>query len=149
MKIRYIICKNGERVAVDAPMFEFLNTVKWRVGTKGYAITSHPKMTGKKNSTISMHRIVASTPPEMWTDHKNGNKLDNRRKNLRVCTPSQNNANRVRKYHNRFAKSVRKVGERFHAQICGSHIGSFANEKDASVAYGKMAKKMFGEYAKV
>ncbi len=41
-----------------------------------------------------MHRVILGTPPGLFTDHVNGNQLDNRRENLRVCTPSQNQANK-------------------------------------------------------
>ena len=37
-----------------------------------------------------MHRVVMNTPKGMDTDHINGDKLDNRKCNLRVCTRSQN-----------------------------------------------------------
>jgi hypothetical protein len=37
-----------------------------------------------------MHRQILKTPAHLFTDHINGNGIDNRRANLRVATPAQN-----------------------------------------------------------
>lgn len=43
-----------------------------------------------------LHRVVNNTPEGMYTDHINGNRGDNRRVNLRTCTPSENALNTKR-----------------------------------------------------
>jgi len=48
-----------------------------------------------KKTLISMHRVILNTPNDLFTDHKNHDTLDNRRRNIRICTQSQNNMNRI------------------------------------------------------
>src|SRR4051794_21774997 len=54
----------------------------------GYAATN---LNGK---TVYMHRMLLPLPKGTQVDHKNGNKLDNRQRNLRPATPSQNRMNK-------------------------------------------------------
>lgn len=50
---------------------------KWYLSDTGYAVRRY------KNSTLRMHRLIAKTPKGLQTDHRNNNRLDNRRCNLR------------------------------------------------------------------
>ena len=59
-------------------------------------------MDGRK---VRMHRVIANTPNSMQTDHINGDKLDNRRDNLVVCTRSEN-------IHNKPASRINTSGYR-------------------------------------
>lgn len=80
----------GKYAIVDDEDFEWLNQWKWCYCK--YVIRDI--ILNKKNKRIYMHRLIMNTPEKMQTDHINGNKLDNRRNNLRICTQSQNNMNR-------------------------------------------------------
>jgi hypothetical protein len=89
-EIRYIPLTKGLYAIVDAADYEWLSKYKWTaliVGDKAYAIRSH------KGKTILMHREIMQPPPGMVVDHINGVSLNNRRCNLRVCTPLQNRYN--------------------------------------------------------
>src|SRR5438034_8205921 len=76
---------------VDDDVFDWLNHWKWQVTTYGYATRATRKDGGRV--TLSMHREVLKAPKDMQVDHKNMNKLDNRKENLRVCTHQQNQFN--------------------------------------------------------
>ena len=94
--------------------------------------------------------------PGQYVDHINGDRLDNRKENLRFCTLSQNSMNkrgrssRTSKYkgvcyakrRNKWQASIRVDGkERF--------LGYFNNEEDAAKAYDEAALKFYKEFAKI
>lgn len=151
MKIRGLICQNGEIATVDATMFDYLNKWKWRV-RNGYA-SRETRIGGKygRPKTIFMHRIIAGTPEDMWTDHKNRNRLDNRRSNLRICTPAQNSANRKQRNRTGFKGVYRMSPKKWYTQIkVGGktrHLGCFSTPKQASRAYSAAAKRIWGAFA--
>lgn len=53
-----------------------------------------------KGEFVYLHRFIANPHDGMSVDHINGNKLDNRRENLRVCTHQTNMRNRPNPYAN-------------------------------------------------
>lgn len=101
--MKYIKLNAGKRAIVDNEdykrVFEFVKRfdgkgyVKWVYDThKGYVWAPIKKDDGSYTSML-MHRLVMNTPKGMDTDHINGNKLDNRKKNLRICTRVENKMN--------------------------------------------------------
>jgi len=66
----------------------------------GYAVKRG--MVHGSHSTIRLHRVIADPPKGLRVDHINGNKLDNRKENLRVVSSAINawntDRNRIRKY---------------------------------------------------
>jgi hypothetical protein len=97
--MKYIELTQGKRAAVDDEDFEWLNYWKWYYqkspnGRGGYAargIRDSRLPGGYLN--VMMHRFINRTPDGLLTDHKNWNKLDNRRSNLVTATESQNRYN--------------------------------------------------------
>jgi hypothetical protein len=53
-----------------------------------------------KQKGIQLHRFIMNAPKGMIVDHVNGNTLDTREENLRVCTFSQNKMHGVNMYSN-------------------------------------------------
>lgn len=138
----------GKTAVVDDCDFEELNSKKWHYTSSGYAA----RRSWPDNKIVLMHRQIMSTPKGMDTDHKNQNKLDNRRDNLRIGTRSQNNMNQTKQRHNTSGfKGVmwQKSKSLWVARVGLVYAGKFKNKEDAARAYDKKAKELFGEFAKL
>lgn len=152
--------KSGEIRAyalVDDRDFKWLSQWAWCVSSSGYVRRSiHLGMKDGKAqvASMAMHRQINDTPSGMDTDHINGNRLDNRRKNLQSCTRSQNIYNRKKTIGKCKYKGVSwsKRYKLFIAQmkINGkqTYLGRFTTEIKAAEAYRKAAKKLHGTSAK-
>jgi hypothetical protein len=93
-------------------------------------------------------------PLQKQVDHINGNSLDNRIKNLRLATYSENGMNRVslsRRNTSGFTGVYwNKRDKRWVARINPNrkqiHLGNFINKEDAIQARIEAEKKYFGEF---
>ena len=76
---------------IDAEDFELVSRHKWfasRGQNTDYALRKQ-RIDGRQQ-TVSLHRVLLNAPDGMHVDHLNGNGLDNRKANLRLCTRSEN-----------------------------------------------------------
>lgn len=95
-------------------------------------------------------------PKEMQVDHINGDRLDNRKDNLRICTEKQNRQNR-KKISGKTSKYKgvhwNKLNKNWRARIIindkSIDLGSFKKEIQAAKVYNKAALTYFKEYAKL
>jgi hypothetical protein len=71
---------------IDDDDFELVSKYRW-CENEGYAVTYY------KGKRIKMHRLIMNAKPGQAVDHKDPNKLNNQRYNLRFCTTRQNNRN--------------------------------------------------------
>ena len=73
---------------------------KWRLNKGG---TDRSKClgvltgNGKETYTNSLHRHIMNCPSGVYVDHINGNRLDNRKSNLRICSNQENNFNTIKR----------------------------------------------------
>ena len=146
-KIAFIPLTQGKVAIVDTEDWEFLMQWRWSFNTR-YASHGCPKR-------ILMHRIIAGTPEHLHTDHINGNTLDNRKENLRICAASDNCKNRRQNISHKSSKykgvSWNKENNKWTAGIYINkkrvHLGYFYKEEDAAKTYNTNALKYFKEYA--
>ena len=108
----------------------------------------------KKSSFI--HRLIMNPPNDMDVDHANGNPLDNRRSNLRICTRSQNNCNKAKQCNNTSGyKGVYwdKKNNKWRAKVSVNKrdycMGRYKNIIDAVKAYNNGAKILHGKFARL
>lgn len=141
----------GKVAIVDPEDYHLVSHIKWRVekGQNGklYAASGH--------RGDPMHRLILGCLPGSQVDHWNGCGLDNRRRNLRIATTSQNGINRPKQKNNTSGyKGVTDSGRRpnrWRAQIWFQRrritVGNYASLEDAARAYDRKAEEMFGEFA--
>jgi len=131
---------------------DFKKTIKYNYYLKnGYAQTTSFR------NRIYLHRLIMDFPKKgLEIDHKDGNRLNNQRSNLRICTRKQNQGNRVsgKNSSSKFkGVSWEKKKLKWRASMtCNKktiYLGSFKVEEDAALAYNKMAKKYFGKFARL
>ena len=141
------------RVAiVDAEDYDRLSKYRWCT-VKG-SRTCYAKTFHLSGAILSMHRMVANAPKGLFVDHINHNGLDNRRRNLRVCTYIENQRNKRPKpgctseYKGvHWCKGRNKFRANIYLNRKAIHLGYFKNEIEAARAYDKKAKELFGEFA--
>jgi hypothetical protein len=133
--------------AEDAPK---CRPFKWRLRKNGY-VTS-----GADN--LAIHHVIlgVSFTKLHEVDHRDGNKLDNRKNNLRIGNRSQNSANKKLYCTNTSGfKGVTycKQNCKWRAQITvnykNKNLGYFTDILDAARAYNTAAKSAFGEFARL
>lgn len=141
--------KTIKNIMVSDKDFELLSRTKWNINSSGYAT----------NGKIYMHQIVLPRIYGIEIDHKDGNKLNNTKENLRYATRSQQTANSSKKKNSKFRfKGVSKKNDRFRNKPwkvtitkngVKYNLGYFKTEKEGAIAYNKKSLELFEEFAKV
>ena len=155
LKNRSIPLTKGKLVTVEPKDYEEQTVHKWyaKRGNSRKKQTRYYAARSTKGKTVFMHREIMRCPEGMEVDHINGDTLDNRKANLRICTRADNTYNS----RSRIATSLYK-GVSFHnltkkwaAQISYKHkkrhISLFEHQVRAAKAYDDRAKELFGEFA--
>jgi hypothetical protein len=86
---------NSEQYAlVDDEDADRVNSYRWYVGTKGYILAYLGQAEDSRPIFAKLHRFVLDLHPgDLGVDHRNRDKLDNRKENLRLATQTQNRQN--------------------------------------------------------
>jgi hypothetical protein len=136
---------------VDESDYELLCIHRWAASgsfRSGIYAVRH-----ERSSAIIMHREIMGASAVDVVDHRNGDKLDNRRSNLRVCTQAENVRNRRRVVAASGFKGVYRStsGKSWEAGIKVNrkhlHLGTFPTPEEAAGAYDLAALAHFGEFA--
>lgn len=150
-KVVWIKLTQGRETCVDLAAWPRVSKHRWfahrRIGLF-YAATNIPRAGGQQ--TLSLHQLLTGYQK---TDHKDHDGLNNRRRNLRRCSHSQNRYNSVRRSDNRSGfkgVSQRKSG-RWSTYISAEkrriNLGCFDTVLEAASAYNTAAKKHHGRFA--
>lgn len=135
-----------DKILLDKKDAWLLEKYKWYTSNRGYACSKK----GDK-PVIILHRLIMNCPDSIQVDHINGDKLDNRRANLRLATRAQNQQNKL-KCKGKYLKGVTKKKNRWQGQIGiepgkREYLGSFLTEEEAHLSYCFAAIYFFGDFA--
>ncbi len=158
--MREIHLNHGQTALVDDGDYEILNELggwyAFRAGKKKsygwYAARNHQPPHGERRITMFMHSFLMKAK---GIDHRNGNKLDNRRGNLRKATNAQNLGNcKIRIDNTSGFKGVSydSNSQSWVAYIGGKprvYLGYYRTNVAAALAYNKAALIRYGKFAKV
>jgi hypothetical protein len=107
-----------------------------------------------KAKIFRLHRFILQAKPGQCVDHVNGNGLDNRKSNLRLCTNAENRRNSA-KHRDGAAKykGIIKLREKWQAGVSVGglkhRLGPYPTEEDAASAYNIGALELHGEFARL
>lgn len=106
----------GKYVLVDDDDYEKYSKLKWNLSDTGYAVRKN------KGKTTRLHREIMNCPDGKVVDHLNGNRLDCRKNNLRICSQKDNARNRhSNDKHYCYDKSKQKYIVRVNNVFCGRY----------------------------
>ena len=152
--MKIIKINRGLKTLVDDEDYEYLCKTKWHVDREGYVRRS--AIINGTRKTVLIHRFILKAKKEISVDHINGNRLDNRKANLRLCTVSQNKMNVGKNKNNKSGyKGIwwDKVAKKWAAGIERNYkskwLGYFLIKEDAARAYNKAAIEYHGEFANI
>lgn len=151
---------DGKFALVDDEDSEKANCHKWYLtgGPRGGYVRTTVYLGGghahPHHKLLGLHQLVMNAPDGVLVDHIYGDKLDNRKSQLRLCTNAENCRNVPAPRHNTSGYkgvSFHKVTGKWSASIRlnkkSKHIGIYLTPKEAARAYNKVALEQWGEFA--
>lgn len=150
---RKVPLSNGGFALVDAEDYDRIKHLPWHQH-KRYAVYSTTHADGKRENG-RLHRIIMKAPKGTLVDHKNGNRLDCRKDNLRLCNEAGNARNAGKRKDNTsgfkgvtFHKDTGKWQAAIRAGGNPKYLGLFDTPEAAAKVYDTACVKHHGEFAK-
>jgi hypothetical protein len=145
-KYQFLIDKEDLTIATE---------YSWIKSLEGYIVgPSESNKDHKRSHIMRFHRMIIDAPPKKVVDHINGDKLDNRKKNLRICTHIENCRN-AKPHKNKYTKGISyrkeraikiwRVMIRINRKLI--HLGHYECLIEAQRVYNEAATKYFKEFA--
>lgn len=150
-----IVLGHNKFAVVDDADYDELMKYTWGLGTKkcGTQYAIRKIWRNNKRTTISMQQTILGTKDGFVSDHINGDGLDNRRENLRLCTARHNCMNRKPQSGTSKYKGVSQHGKKWSARIKTQgkiyNLGHYNTQEVAACVYNIAAKIMFGDFARL
>lgn len=140
--------QEGIEFDIDKEWLPLIKRFKW------YAIKNRNQFyirtsVGRKN--IKLHRLLLGLHHPLQVDHKNRIPTDNRVKNLRYATASQNIAHNIYPTGKSGYRGVHLNRKKWMGQYCYKYKSyrkcGFSTPEAAARWYDKQAKRLWGEFA--
>lgn len=147
----------GHVAIVDDNDFDWLNQWKWFTRESHgiwYAERRTLASEGRGRRNVAMHAFLMRPDPGLEVDHRDGDGLNNRRSNLRVCVRAHNLLNRrLRSDNSTGFKGVALRGGRYFARVQAfgqeHSLGYYRTAEEAARAYDRGARVHHGEFARL
>lgn len=147
--------KHGLTAVVDLDIYRKIQKAGLRFYSSGKGKWLYAQahiFKGKGNDkVVQLHRWIMDAQPGQVVDHINGDRMDNRRENLRLCTVAENIRNQKRRASKSGFKGVVQKRGRWQASYTYEgkriYLGYFATAEEAACAYDRAAREAFGEFA--
>lgn len=146
---------NGNIALIDIDDIEKIQKFCWYMAPTGYFFGRTGTDMVSKNY-IALHRYLfdLSSKDKVFVDHINGDIKDNRRSNLRLCSPLENVWNgKLKKNNKTGVPGVTIVNGKFVVNAINNgkryHLGTFNNIRDAAAARYKFEIENRGDFARL
>lgn len=148
-----VICSDGNSFLIDTEDLETVKRFQWHMDRKGYV---KAKYYGGQVSLSRLLMGVTGSGRSLFVDHISGDTRDNRRKNLRVCLPSENIKNRKLNATNRTGYKGVSYNSRLQKYMAGIrsgggktiYLGCYDTAIEAAAAYDRAALILHGQFAR-
>ncbi len=155
IRMRTIPLTRGQVALVDDEDFERVNALKWcalKAGRKFYAVRGGKGDESGRGKMQYMHIFIMGFK---GIDHRDGDGLNNQRRNLRGASAQQNSqsfhckkAGASSKYRGvTWSKATSNWKAQIMTERINTHLGLFEAEESAARAYDQKARELFGEFA--
>ena len=145
-----------KKVLIDSDDIEKVKAHTWFVNKHRdiFYVRTHATINNVR-TLLRLHRFIMDARPGEIVDHINGNGLDNRKCNLRICSLQENNHNCKKPRHNTsgykgvyWHKLCKKWGAQIRVNKKELHLGLFDTKEKAYDAYCEASKKYHGEFGR-
>lgn len=149
----------GKFTLVDNADYDWLNRYKWHTRSRDarccYA-SRNIWISNSKRRPTPLHRVILNAPDGIEVDHINGDGLDNRRSNLRLCSRNENARNRRLNCNSKtgfkgvhLTRGNRKKPYRARIRLNGRRvvIGWYKTPEAAAQVYDLAALEHHGKFA--
>ncbi len=152
-----IFFRTGEYFVVDAADFPLVAAFStWRIGCGGYVVGNISRRMTKGNRKILLHILLLGPHDNQDVDHISGDKLDNRRQNLRLCTHQENCFNQRKRNTNTsgytgvsFSRHSNRYEAYIHRDSRKIYLGLYESPEAAARVRDQAALQYHGEYARL